>query len=392
LINFASPQSIDLGLLRKLVKEFAETYVAGIASRIDRENLYPREIISEMGRHGLLAPNIPSEYGGGGLDLRSTCVVLEELAKYSGSISLIAEVQGTLVSHVLYSYGNKIIREEILPKIASGEAIGSFALSEPCCGSDAASIETYAERRGGEWILRGVKTWITQGLYADYYIVFARTGAREERHRNIASFLVRRSECIKTSPIEVMGFRGTGTAEVVLDNCVVSDDYVIAESGRGFKIAMETLNIGRIAISSIGVGLAEKALLEAYDYVSSRKAFDKRVIDFQYIQFLIADLYTLLETSRVLVYRAAEEYDKDPSKSTIPLLAALTKNFVTQSTVYIVGEALRLLGGFGYSKESATERIYRDIKLLEIGEGTNEIQKLTISRHILRSGLSRLFD
>jgi alkylation response protein AidB-like acyl-CoA dehydrogenase len=384
--------AINPALIRKVVKEFAETYVTNIATKIDRENFYPREVIREMGRHGLLAPNIPTEYGGGGLDLRGTCIVLEELAKYSGSISLIAEVQGTLVSHILYTYGNKMIREEILPKIASGEAIGSFALSEPCCGSDAASIESFAERKGGEWVLRGVKTWITQGQYADYYIVFARTGSREERHRNIASFLVKRSSCIKTSPIEVMGFRGTGTAEVVLDNCAVGDDYVIGESGKGFKIAMEALNVGRIAISSIGVGLAERALSEAYEYVSNRRAFDKRVIDFQYIQFLLADLYTLLETSRVLVYKAAEEYDKEPSKNTIPLIAALTKNFVTQSTVYIVGEALRLLGGFGYSKESVTERIYRDIKLLEIGEGTNEIQKLTISKFLLRGGLERLFE
>ena len=384
--------SIDINLVRKLVREFGEIYIRDIAQRIDKENLYPREIIREMGRHGLLAPNIPEEYGGGGLDLKSTCVVLEELAKYSGSVSLITEVQGTLVSHILYKYGNKMIREEILPKLASGESIGSFALSEPCCGSDAASIETTAFREGGEWVLKGVKTWITQGLYADYYIVFARTGPREERHRNIAAFLLRRSDCIKTSPIEVMGFRGTGTAEVLIDNCFVSDDYVIAESGRGFKIAMNALNVGRIAISSIGVGLAERALLEAYEFLRSRRAFDRFLIEFQYIQFLLSDLYTLLETSRALVYRAAEEHDKNPEKESIPVIASVAKNFVAPSTIHIVSEALRLLGGYGYSKESVVERIYRDIKLLEIGEGTNEVQKMVISRHILRRGLERIFD
>ncbi|MEM0044217.1 MAG: acyl-CoA dehydrogenase family protein [Sulfolobales archaeon] len=382
----------ELDLIRRIVREYSEKRIRDIASVIDKENRYPREIIRELGFQGLLAPNIPPEMGGGGLGLKGACVVLEELARYSGSISLIVEVQGILVSHILQKYGSRRVREEILPKIASGEYIASFALSEPCCGSDAAAIESRAERIGGEWVIKGVKTWITQGLYADYFIVFARTGPREERHRNIAAFLVRRSECTKTSPIEVMGFRGTGTAEIILEGCHADDDSVLAGSGSGFKAAMDALNVGRIAISSIGLGLAEESLDEAYRFLRSRRAFDREIIEFQYIQFLLSDLYTLVETSRSLVYKAAEEYDSNPSSDKIPLLAAVTKNFVAPISVHVVGEALRLLGGYGYSRESSVERMYRDVKLLEIGEGTNEVQKLVISRYILRDGFKRLFN
>jgi alkylation response protein AidB-like acyl-CoA dehydrogenase len=166
----------------------------------------------------------------------------------------------------------------------------------------------------------------------------------------------------------------------------------MAPPGEGFKIAMEVLNIGRVAISALGVGLAERSLAEAYRFLRDRKAFDKTIIEFQYIQFLLSDLYTLLETSRALVYKAAETISKEDVKEKIPLIAAVTKNFVAPTAVYIVGEALRLLGGYGYSKESVVERIYRDAKLLEIGEGTNEVQKMVISKHLLNKGLQKIFS
>jgi alkylation response protein AidB-like acyl-CoA dehydrogenase len=382
----------EIDIIRKTLQDFGERFIEPLSSIIDKENRYPREIVREMGRYGFLAPTIPEEYNGGGLDLKSGVIVLEELAKYSGSVALISEVQGFLIAETLYRYGSRDIKENILPKIASGEVIGSFALSEPCCGSDAAAIETYAERSGDHWFINGVKTWITQGLYADYYLLFARVGSKKERHKNIALFLVKKDECIKTSPIEVMGFRGTGTAEVVLNNCSVDSDSLMAPPGEGFKIAMEVLNIGRVAISALGVGLAERSLAEAYRFLRDRKAFDKTIIEFQYIQFLLSDLYTLLETSRALVYKAAETISKEDVKEKIPLIAAVTKNFVAPTAVYIVGEALRLLGGYGYSKESVVERIYRDVKLLEIGEGTNEVQKMVISKHLLNKGLQKIFS
>ncbi len=380
-----SSGSIDYNLLRKTVREFGEKHVASLAREIDYSNRYPRELVRHMGSMGILAPNIPEEYGGAGLDLRGTCIVLEELARFSGSVSLISEVQGTLVSHILAMYGSKHVKEDILPKLASGEAIGSYALSEPCCGSDAANLETRAERSKGEWVLKGTKTWITQGMYADYFIVFARTGDRSERHRNIAAFLLKRDKCITTSPIEVMGFRGTGTAEVVIDDCRVGDDEVIAGPGEGFKIAMNALNVGRVAISALATGLGIAAVEEAYNYLSNRVAFGKPLIEFQYIQFQISDLVTLLESARAMTYRAAELYDS--GYGDFPVIAAETKLYVAPTVARIAGEVVRLLGGFGFSKESNAERIYRDVKLLEIGEGTNEVQRIVIFKHISKHGL-----
>ncbi|HWQ18003.1 MAG TPA: acyl-CoA dehydrogenase family protein [Sulfolobales archaeon] len=374
----------DLSILRKSVRDFASKHVTPLARKIDAENWYPRELVREMGRMGILAPNAPEDLGGAGLDLLGVSVVLEELARFSGSVALISEVQGTLVTHILTNNAPKRIAEEVIPRLASGDTIGSFALSEPCCGSDAANIETSIERQGGEWVVKGTKTWITQGLYADYFIVFGRTGPRSERHRNIAAVLLRRNICIKTNPIEVMGFRGTGTAEVVIDECRVGDDDIIAPPGEGFKIAMDALNVGRVAISALGVGLAEAAYEEAYSFLAQRIAFEKPIIEFQAIQFTLAELYTLIESSRSLVYRAAELYRK--GSEDFPVMAALTKLHSSQASVRVANEAVRLMGGYGYSKESNVERIYRDSKLLEIGEGTNEILKLVISKHLLRHG------
>ncbi|WP_342765487.1 acyl-CoA dehydrogenase family protein [Vulcanisaeta sp. JCM 14467] len=183
------------------------------------------------------------------MDVLGTALSIEVISRYSGSMGILTEVQGFLVTDAFYTYGNKQMREELVPKLARGELIGSFALSEPCCGSDAAAIETRAERRGGEWVINGKKMWITQGLYADVYIVFTRTGPKEARHRAITAFLVRRNKCIEASPINVMGIRGTGTSELTFNDCVVSDDDVVGKVNEGFKIAMEALNLGRIAVA-----------------------------------------------------------------------------------------------------------------------------------------------
>lgn len=379
----------DLEVIRKAVRDFAAARVAPVARKIDHDNWYPRELVREMGKMGILAPNVPEELGGAGLDLEGSSVVVEELAKFSGSVALIVDVQGGLVAHLILSRGGRAVREEILPRLASGEAVGSFALSEPCCGSDAAAIETRIERLGGEWVVKGVKMWTTQGLYADYMVVFGRTGAREERHKNIAAVLLRRSSCVKANPIEVMGFRGTGTAELVLDECRAGDDDLIAPPGEGFRAAMDALNVGRVAISALGLGLAEAAFEEAYSFLSQRAAFGKTLIEHQGVQFSLADLYTSIEAGRALTYRAAEMHKR--GHEDFPAAAAVAKLYVAQASVWVAGEALRLMGGYGYSKDSNVERIYRDAKLLEIGEGANEVQKMVIFKHIFRKGASRIF-
>jgi alkylation response protein AidB-like acyl-CoA dehydrogenase len=353
----------------------AKEYVEPVADKIDRENYYPRNVMKKLGDSGILSPIMPKEYGGLNADILGTALILEALAWYSGSIAVATEVQGFLVTHAIYTYGSNRHREEFAAKLAKGELIGSYALSEPCCGSDAAAIETRAERVGGEWVINGKKMWITQGLYADLYIVFARTGRKEDKHKAITAFLLRRSNCIETSPIVVMGIRGTGTSELTFNDCHVSDDDVIGKVNDGFKIAMEALNLGRIAIASISLGLSEAALVEALNWLSNRNAFGGPLLNQEWIQFQLADIIARIEAIRSLTYEAASRIDKKfedyvPHASMAKLIGAMT-------AVDISRRAIQLTGAFGISY-SKLDRIYRDAKLMEIGEGTNEVQMMVI--------------
>ncbi len=368
-------------LTRKVAREFAEKFVEPIARKMDRENYFPRDVVREAGKLGMLTPTVPPTYGGGGMDLRSAIVILEEVGKTSGGFSLLMEACGTLFSHALLTFGSEQQREDVLSKVASGEAIGAFALSEPCCGSDAAAIETKAEKIGGEWQINGVKTWITSGMYADYFLVFARTGAREERHKAISAFLVERSNCIETTPIEVMGMRGTGTAEVKLNQCPALD--VVGKINGGWEVLIETLNVGRVAISGVALGIATGAFEEAWSWARQRELFGQRLVDFQNTQFELAEMYTAVETIKTLAYYAAYLFDVGRREEFITM-AHVTKLQAARLTVDVTRRAVQMLGGYGYSKESKSEMFYRDAKLLEIGEGTNEVMKYVLYKLISR--------
>ena len=367
-------------LARRTTREFAEKYVDPIARRMDRENYYPRETIKEAGKLGILTPTVPAEYGGGGGDLRVAVVVLEELGRVSGGFSLLVEAYGILFADAVDNFASKRQKDEILPKVAAGDKIGAFALSEPCCGSDAAAIQTQAERKGGEWVINGTKMWITNGLYADYYLVAARTGPREARHRAITVFLLPRSGCVEATPIEVMGVRGTGTAELKFNDCVVSDDDVVGEVNGGWKIIMHTLDVGRVAISGVAVGVARGAFEEALGWARSRELFGKRLVEMQNAQFELAEMLTAIETARTLAYYAAYLYDtKSPD---FLLMSHVAKLQAARLAVDVTRRAVQMEGGFGYSKESKAEMFYRDAKILEIGEGTNEVMKYIIYKLI----------
>ncbi|MEM0463169.1 MAG: acyl-CoA dehydrogenase family protein [Pyrobaculum sp.] len=367
-------------LVRKTAREFAEKYVEPIARKMDRENYYPREAIREAGKLGILTPTVPAEYGGGGGDLRSAVVVLEELGRVSGGFSLLVEAYGILFADAVNNFATRRQKEEILPKVAAGDKIGAFALSEPCCGSDAAAIQTMAERRGGEWVINGTKMWITSGLYADYYLLAARTGPLEARHKAITVFLLPRSNCVEASPIEVMGVRGTGTAELKLNDCVASDDDIVGEVNGGWKIIMHTLNVGRVAISGVAVGVARGAFEEAYQWALNRELFGKKLIDFQNTQFEIAEMVAAIETARALAYYAAYLYDvKSPD---FLMMSHVAKLQTARIAVDVTRRAVQIEGGFGYSKESKAEMFYRDAKILEIGEGTNEVMKYVVFKLI----------
>ncbi|ADN51012.1 acyl-CoA dehydrogenase family protein [Vulcanisaeta distributa] len=360
----------------ELVDELSRRFIEPVADKIDRENYYPREVIRELGKNGVLAPILPREYGGYGMDVLGTALSIEIISRYSGSMGILTEVQGFLVTDAFYTYGNKQMKEELVPKLARGELIGSFALSEPCCGSDAAAIETRAERRGGEWVINGKKMWITQGLYADVYLVFTRTGPKEARHRAITAFLVRRNKCIEANPIHVMGIRGTGTSELTFNDCVVGDDDVVGKINEGFKIAMEALNQGRIAVASVTLGLAEAALMEALEWVRNRRAFDQPMTNLEWIQFQLADMMAYIETMRSIVYDAALHFDrKYEDYYAFASIAKLTSVLLGMD---VIRRAVQLTGAYGVWSNSKLNRIYRDAKLMEIGEGTNEVQRMVI--------------
>jgi len=362
----------------ELVDEISRKYIEPIANKIDKENYYPREAIRKLGEHGILSPELPRDYGGSDMDILGTTLSIEVISRYSGSMGILTEVQGFLVTHAIYAFGTNNMREELVPKLARGEWIGSFALTEPCCGSDAAAIETRAERRGGEWIINGKKMWITQGLYADVYLVFTRTGPKEARHKAITAFLVRRNNCIEASPIHVMGIRGTGTSELTFTDCVVGDDDVVGKVNEGFKIAMEALNLGRIAVASVTLGLAEAAIMEAMEWIRKRNAFDQPLMNFEWIQFQLAEMVSYIETIRSIVYDSAAHFDR--KYDDYYAFASIAKLVAALLGVDVIRRAVQLTGAYGVWSDSKLNRIYRDAKLMEIGEGTNEVQRRVISK------------
>ena len=362
----------------ELVDEISRKYIEPIANKIDKENYYPREAIRKLGEHGILSPELPRDYGGSDMDILGTTLSIEVISRYSGSMGILTEVQGFLVTHAIYAFGTNNMREELVPKLARGEWIGSFALTEPCCGSDAAAIETRAERRGGEWIINGKKMWITQGLYADVYLVFTRTGPKEAGHRAITAFLIRRNNCIEASPIHVMGIRGTGTSELTFTDCVVGDDDVVGKVNEGFKIAMEALNLGRIAVASVTLGLAEAAIMEAMEWIRKRNAFDQPLMNFEWIQFQLAEMVSYIETIRSIVYDSAAHFDR--KYDDYYAFASIAKLVAALLGVDVIRRAVQLTGAYGVWSDSKLNRIYRDAKLMEIGEGTNEVQRRVISK------------
>ncbi len=369
-------------LARSTAREFAERAVARVATRMDRDNAFPGEELAEAGKLRLISPMLPEELGGAGLDLRTAVVVLEELGRVSGGFSLLVEAVGTLFTHTLYKYGNSAHRDAVVPRVALGDAVGAFALSEPCCGSDAANIACSASREGGAWVIDGVKTWITGGLHADYFLVATRTGPREARHRAITVFLVKRGKCVRTSPIEVMGMRGSGTAEVRLEGCEVGEDDVVGSVDGGFDVITYALNVGRTAISGVALGVARGAYEEALEWARGREIYGRRLIDLQNTQFELADMLASIETGRALAYYSAYLYDS--RRRDFVLYTHVAKLYTARMAVDVTRRAMQLEGGYGYSKESRVERLYRDAKLLEIGEGTNEVQKHVIYRIIER--------
>ncbi len=365
----------QLPVIRSMVRKFAEKYVDPEAKKIDEENIISRELLGRLGEMGFTSMRVPEEYGGPGFTLLETAVVAEELSRSSSGVGILATVSGDMTAYLLVEYASEELKEKYLTKLAGG-GIGAFALTEPCCGSDAASLITKAVRDGDEYIITGRKTFITNAIHADFFIVAARTGKPEDKHKGITLFIVDRSDCTEVSKLEMMGYRGSGTGEVLFNECRVPASNIVGEEGIGFKIAMMALNEGRIVTASTGLGVAQAAFEEALKYAKTRKSMGKPLIDHQMVASHIADMSVKLEAIRNIIYTAA--WKADQGDTDYIRMASIAKYSAAKWGNDIVRFALQVHGGFGYSKESKVERLYRDIKMVEIGDGTNEIQKLVI--------------
>jgi len=367
--------------IRRMAKEFAEKEIAPIADRIDRENKYPMDLFEKMAKQGLFGMCTPPEYGGTGLDLLSIAIAAEEIAKVSMSASGIIGIQAAVTAAPIAKFGSEEQKKAYLHDMATGKRIGAFCLTEPVAGSDAASIETKAVRDGDEYVLNGTKTFITQGEVADLAVVFAKTAGKDGEE--VTTFLVdkRKSPFRVGSKIEVMGLRGTGTAELIFDNCRVPKENVLGKEGEGFLIAMMTLNESRIGVAAGGVGLAQAAFDVAVNYAKQRKAFGRLIGKFQAIQWMLADMLTQIHSARLFTYHAA--YLRDQQQDFVKE-ASMAKVFASEVAVEATRHAIQILGGYGPTKDYPLERYYRDAKILEIVEGTSEIQRLILAREILQ--------
>jgi alkylation response protein AidB-like acyl-CoA dehydrogenase len=370
--------------IRRMAKKFAEKEIAPVADRIDRENEYPMDLFEKMARQGLFGMCTPPEYGGSGLDLLSSAVAGEEIAKVSMSVSVMLDIQTAVTAAPIAKFASQEQKKAYLPDLAAGKRIGAFCLTEPVAGSDAASIETKAVREGDHYLLNGTKTFISQGEVADLALVFAKIpDAPGKESGEVTAFLVdkKASPFRVGSKIEVMGCRGTGTAELVFENCRVPRENVLGKEGDGFLVAMMTLNESRVGVAAGGVGLAQAAFDIAANYAKQRKAFGRPIGKFQAIQWMLADMLTQIHSARLLTYHAA--YLRDQEQDFVKE-ASMAKVFASEVAVEATRRAIQILGGYGYSKDYPLERYYRDAKLLEIGEGTSEIQRLILAREILQ--------
>ncbi|HET8885441.1 MAG TPA: acyl-CoA dehydrogenase [Salinimicrobium sp.] len=369
-------------MIRDAARDFAKNeLLPGVIERDEKQH-FPKEYIRKMGELGFLGMMASPEYGGGGMDTISYVLAMEEISKIDASASVIMSVNNSLVCWGLDNYGTTEQKEKYLSKLTTGEALGAFCLSEPEAGSDATSQKTTAIDKGDHYVLNGTKNWITNGNSADFYLVIAQTH-REKKHKGINAFIVEKGwEGFEIGPKEQkLGIRGSDTHSLIFNDVKVPKENRIGEDGFGFKFAMKTLSGGRIGIASQALGIASGAYELARDYSKVRKAFGTEICNHQAIAFKLADMLTSIEAARMLVMKAA--WDKDNGNN-YDLSGAMAKLYASQTAMDVSVEAVQVHGGNGYVKEYHVERLMRDAKITQIYEGTSEIQKIVISRSLLR--------
>ncbi len=380
-------------MARQLFAEFAEKEVKPLAQEVDETETFPRQTVEKMGKYGFMGIPVPKEYGGQGCDALTYAMCVEELSKVCGTTGVIVSAHTSLCVDPILTYGTEEQKQKYLPDLASGKKIGAFGLTEPGAGTDAQGQQTKAvlDEATNEWVLNGSKCFITNGKEADVYIVIAVTGKIEKRGRmmkEISSFIVEKGTPGFTfgTKENKMGIRGSSTYELIFTDCRIPAENLLGQKGKGFNIAMHTLDGGRIGIAAQALGLAEGALETTVAYVKERKQFGRSIAQFQNTQFVLADLATKVEAAKLLVYKAAmkkAEFAKNP-KTSYSVEAAMAKLAAAEIAMEVTTKCVQLHGGYGYIREYDVERMMRDAKITEIYEGTSEVQRMVISANLLK--------
>jgi alkylation response protein AidB-like acyl-CoA dehydrogenase len=369
-------------MLQRMVREFAEREIAPRAEEIDATDEFPHDLFCRMGEVGLLGLPFPPQYGGSGADYHAMVIALEEIARVSGSMAITLDAHTSLCCEPVYRFGTEEQRQKYLPPLACGDKIGAFGLTEPQAGSDAGATQTRAVRDGDDWVVNGQKIYITNGSIADLVVFTAKTDP-EKGTRGISSFIVEKgTPGFKPGRDEKkMGLKGSVTSELFFEDCRIPAENMLGEENQGFRQFLITLDAGRVAIAAMAVGLAQGAYERSIDYAKDREQFGRPIADFQAIRWMLADMTTEIAAARLMVHRAAwlKEQGQPYTKE-----ASMAKLFATEMSERVCHKAIQIHGGYGYVREYEVERMYRDQRLCQIGEGTNEIQRLVISREVLR--------
>jgi butyryl-CoA dehydrogenase len=373
-------------MIRKMAREFAEKEVAPIAAELDEKAEVSFENIRKMGELGFLGINVSEKYGGGGMDTVSYCIAVEEISKACAGTAVVMAVQNSLVCYGIEKFGTEDQKQRFLVPLAEGELIGTFALTEPEAGSDAAAQKTTMVRNGDEYIVNGTKSFISSGGFADVALVFGMTD-KAKGHRGISALLVEKGTAGFSVGKEEnkLGIRASNTSELVFEDCRVPVANRLGEEGEGFKIAMSNLDAGRISVAAQALGIAEAAYEAALEYAKVRQQFGQPIAKFQGIQWMLADMATRIEASRLLVYNAALAKDRaDETGGRYSKEAAMAKLYASETASWVTDLAIQIHGGYGYIKDYPVERYYRDARITRIYEGTSEVQRMVIADQILR--------
>ena len=367
--------------VRKMVRKFAETEVEPIAAECDKEHRFPWEVVKKMGQYGIMGIPYPEEYEGAGGDHISYAIAVEELSRVDGSTGVICSAHTSLCTWPIFGWGTEEQKKKYLPDLASGRKLGAFGLTEPNAGSDAGGQQTVAIEKDDHWVLNGSKVFITNGGVADTFVIVAMTDKTKGTHGGITAFIVEKGfEGFSIGKTEdKLGIHASSTTELIMQDCIVPKENMLGKVGEGFKVAMTTLDGGRIGIASQALGIAQGAFDQTVEYMKARKQFGKSLSKFQALQFEMAEMKAEIEASRLLIYRAANFKDLHQDYSEA---SAIAKLVAAETAMHVTTKAVQFHGGYGYTADYPVERMMRDAKITEIYEGTSEVQKIVIANKI----------